>query len=309
MKYSRIAVRLFEREGQDVFYDPVYHGRTLKVFGMDEWPGKALQYFVGKYWEIGYGTVVFDTTGTFREEGFDTVIKVKDGEGTGLDPLALASKGILDGYTAATIVQTIYGLDRTLTERLYADFLSGKVKSVPEAAKSENKYSEVIQESYTPLDEAFYRGNAPEFGKNILVNLGETYSVSLAGMAFLIMGAVIRTRRNVMVGVNDAAVLAYTEIGSAAVPLITKPLRRRVAILATQYALESVMNLAGPSLLLYHDPDTQSVVYETNGVPPGPMRKYVHKGQAAFIYRTPETIDVEWGRWLSNPPGSLPAPP
>ncbi|ASJ08696.1 hypothetical protein A3L11_05420 [Thermococcus siculi] len=295
MKYSRIAVRLFEREGEDVFYDPVYHGRTLKVFGMDEWPGKILQYFVERYREIGYGTVVFDTTGTFPEEGFDTVIKVEDGKGTGLDPLVLASEGIIDGYTAATIIQTVYGLDRTLTERLYADFLAGKAGSVPEAAKSENKYAEVILESYTPLDEAFYRGKPPEFGDNILVNLGETYSITLAGMAFLVVSAAIRKRRNVMVGVNDAAVLAYTTAGSAAVPLITRPLRRRVTVLATQYAVESIMNLSGPSLLLYHDPDTQSVVYEANGVPPGPMRKHVHKGQAAFIYRTPETIDVEWG--------------
>ena len=295
MKYSRIAVRLFEREGEDVFYDPVYHGRTLKVFGMDEWPGKVLKYFVEKYREIGYGTVVFDTTGTFPAEGFDTVIKVEDGKGTGLDPIALASAGLLDGYTAATIVQTVYGLDRTLTERLYADFLAGKVKSVPEAAKSKTKYAEVIAESYTPLDEAFYSGKAPEFGKNVLVNLGETYSITLAGMVFLIVSAVVRKRRNTMIGVNDAAVLAYTTAGGAAVPLITKPLRRRVTVLATQYAVESIMNLAGPTLLLYHDPDTQSVLYETNGVPPGPMRKHVHKGQAAFIYRTPETIDVKWG--------------
>jgi len=38
MKYSSIAVRLFEREGEDVFYDPAYHGRTLKIFGMDKCP-------------------------------------------------------------------------------------------------------------------------------------------------------------------------------------------------------------------------------------------------------------------------------
>ncbi|AEK72756.1 hypothetical protein GQS_04275 [Thermococcus sp. 4557] len=295
MKYSRIAVRLFEREGEDVFYDPVYHGRTLKVFGMDEWPGKALEYFAGKYREMGYETVIFDTAGTFPEEGFDTVIKVEDGKGTGLDPIALASAGLLDGYTAATIVQTVYGLDRTLTERLYADFLAGKVKSVPEAAKSRTKYAEVIGESYTPLDEAFYSGKAPGFGGNVLVNLGETYSITLAGMTFLIVAAVVRKRRNTMIGVSDAAVLAYTTAGSAAIPLITRPLRSRVTVLATQYAVESIMNLVGPSLLLYHDPDTQSVIYETNGVPPGPMRKHVHKGQAAFIYRTPETIDVEWG--------------
>lgn len=295
MKYSRIAVRLFEREGEDIFYDPVYYGRTLKVFGMDEWPGRALKYFADEYRKLDYGVVVFDTEGDFPEEGFDTVIRVKDGKKTGLDPLVLASQGLLDGYTAATIIQTTYGLDRTLTERLYADFLAGKVKSVPEAAGAKAKYSEVIQESYTPLDEAFYSGKPPEFGKNLLVNLGETYSVTVAGMAFLIVSAVVRKRRNTVIGVNDAAVLAYSEIGGAAIPLITRPMRRRVTILATQYAIDSIMNLAGPTLLLYHDPDTQSVLYEANGVPPGPMRKHVHKGQAAFIYRTPETIDVAWG--------------
>ncbi|NJE09761.1 hypothetical protein [Thermococcus sp. MAR1] len=295
MKYSRIAVRLFEREGEDTFYDPVYHGRTLKVFGMDEWPGKALKYLVDRYREIDYGTVIFDTEGDFPEDGFDTIIRVKDGEGTGLDPIALARKGLLDGYTAATIVQTVYGLDRTLTERLYADFLAGKVRSVPEAMKSDGKYAEVIRESYTPLDEAFYSGKPPEFGKNILVELGETYSITMAGIAFLVVSAVIRHRRNTMIGVNDAAVLAYTTAGGAAIPLITRPIRARVTVLATQYAIDSIMNLAGPSLVLYHDPDTQSVIYETNGVPPGPMRKHVHKGEAAFIYRTPETINVEWG--------------
>ncbi|NJE75471.1 hypothetical protein [Thermococcus sp. ES12] len=295
MKYSRIAVRLFEREGEDVFYDPVYHGRTLKVFGMDEWPGKALKYFADRYREIDYGVVIFDTEGDFPEEGFDTIIGVKDGQGTGLDPLALASKGVLDGYTAATIVQTVYGLDRSLTDRLYADFLAGKVKSVPDALKSGGKYAEVIGESYTALDEAFYSGEPPRFGKNILVDLGKTYSITLAGIAFLVVSAVVRHRRNTMIGVNDAAVLAYTTAGSAAIPLITRPMRARVTVLATQYAIDSIMNLAGPSLVLYHDPDTQSVIYETNGVPPGPMRKHVHKGEGAFIYRTPETINVEWG--------------
>lgn len=295
MKYSRIAVRLFEKEGEDVFYDPVYHGRTLKVFGMDKWPGKALKYFADRYREIDYRTVIFDTEGSFSKEGFDTVIEVKDGRGTGLDPLVLARKGLLDGYSAATIVQTIYGLDRTLTERLYADFLAGKVESVPEAVKSDGKYAGVIAESYTPLDGAFYSGEPPEFGENILVELGETYSVTLAGMAFLIVSAVIRHRRKTMVGVNDAAVLAYTTAGGAALPLITRPIRARVTVLATQYAVDSITNLAGPSLVLYHDPDTQSVIYEANGVPPGPMRKHVHKGEGAFIYRTPETIDVEWG--------------
>jgi len=295
MKYSHIAVKLFEREGEDVFYDPVYHGRTLKVFGMDEWPGKALKYFADEYRKLDYGTVIFDTEGDFPEEGFDTVIRVEDGKGTGLDPILFASQGLLDGYTAATIVQTVYGLDRTLTERLYADILAGKVKSVPQTLRSGGKYGEVIAESYTPLDEAFYSGEPPKFEKNILVDLGKTYSITLAGMAFLVVSAVVRHRRKTMIGVNDAAVLGYTTAGGAAIPLITRPMRARVTILATQYAIDSIMNLAGPSLILYHDPDTQSVIYETNGVPPGPMRKHVHKGQGAFIYRTPETINVFWG--------------
>ncbi len=295
MKYSSIAFRLFEREGEDVFYDPVYHGRTLKVFGMDEWPGAVLKYFGDHYLEIGYGLVIFDTTGNYPRDRFDTVINVKDGKKMGLDPLILASKGLMDGYTAATILQTAYGLDRTLTERLYADMLAGKVKSVSEAVGSKAKYSEVIQESYTPLDEALYSGKPPEFGKNILVNLGEAYSITVAGMAFLIVSAVVRKRRNTVIGVNDAAVLAYTGTGGAAIPLITRPMRRRTTILATQYAVDSIINLSGPTLILYHDPDTQSVIYEANGVPPGPMRKHVHKKEAAFIYRTPETIDVQWG--------------
>ncbi|ASJ10134.1 hypothetical protein A3L12_01900 [Thermococcus sp. P6] len=296
MKYSRIAVRLFEREGEDVFYDPVYHGRTLKVFGMDQWPGRALSYFSERYREIDYGRVIFDTTGDFPEKGFDTVIRVKDSREAGLDPLVLAGKGLIDGYTASTIIQTVYGLDRTLTERLYADFLAGKVRSVSGALKSDQKYAEVIEESYTPLDEAFYSGNPPEFGRNILVDLGETHSVNLAGIAFLIVSAVIRHRRNTMIGVNDAAVLAYTTAGGAAIPLVTKPLRARVTVLATEYAVDSIMNLPGPALLLYHDPDTQSAIYEANGVPSGPMRKHVHKGEGAFVYRTPETINVEWGK-------------
>jgi len=165
------------------------------------------------------------------------------------------------------------------------------VKSVPETAKSEEKYAEVIRESYTPLDEALYSGEPPEFGKNILVGLGETYSITLAGIAFLVVSAVVRHRRKTMIGVNDAAVLAYTTPGGAAVPLITRPMRARVAILATRFVIDST---------LYLDPDAQSVIYETNGVPPGPMRKHVHKGEGTFIYRTPETINVEWASYPSD---------
>ncbi|WP_054839510.1 hypothetical protein [Thermococcus sp. JCM 11816] len=41
-------------------------------------------------------------------------------------------------------------------------------------------------------------------------------------------------------------------------------------MVASEYALDSLLNLAGPVLLLYHDPpDVQSFVYETSGVLPG----------------------------------------
>ena len=296
MKYSRIAVRLFEREGEDVFYDPVYHGRTLKVFGMDDYPLGFLRYIVGEYRKLGYSAVVFDTTGRFPKEGFDTVISIEDGKGTGLDPIRMAAEGYFDRYTAATIVQTLYGLDRTLTDRLYSDILSGKVESVPGAAKAGEKYSEVILESYTPLDEAFYSGEVPELGKSVLVDMGNTHDSTIVGMAFLILAAALEKRRETVVGIFDGAVLGYTTAGGAALPLLTKPLRRRVTVVATQYAVDSILNLSGSALLLYHDPDVQGLVYESNGVPPGPSRKFVGKGEGAFIKHTPETVEVLHGR-------------
>ncbi|AMQ19173.1 hypothetical protein [Thermococcus peptonophilus] len=295
MKYSRIAVKLFEREGEDVFYDPVYHGRTLKVFGMDDFLDKAIGYFVGAYREKGYSTVVFDTKGTFPKEGFDTVLEIEDTKPNGLDPIKFAIEGYFDPYTAATIVQTVYGLDRTLTERLYSDILSGKVGSIPEALKAGEKYSEVIAESYTVIDQLLYSGNVPELGKNILVDFGNAHSITLVGNAFLILAAALEKRRNAMMSLNDATVLSYTSAGGAGLPLLTKPILRRVTVVASEYALDSLLNLAGPVLLLYHDPDIQSLVYEASGVPSGPMRKHVHKGEGAFIYRTPETINVETG--------------
>ncbi|MDI3475871.1 MAG: hypothetical protein PWQ79_2210 [Thermococcaceae archaeon] len=296
MKYSGIAVRLFEREGEDVFYDPAYHGRTLKIFGMDDFPDKALGYFVRTYRDKGYYVVVFDTKGTFPREGFDTVLDVEDTKPDGLDPIKFAIEGYFDPYTAATIVQTVYGLDRALTERLYSDILSGKVGSVPEALKAGEKYSEVIAESYSAIDQLLYSGEVPELGKNVLVNLGNAHSITLVGTAFLVLAAALEKRRKTMVGLNDAAVLSYTSAGGAGLPLLTKPMLRRVTVVASEYALDSLLNLAGPVLLLYHDPDVQSLVYETSGVPPGPSRKHVHKGEGAFIYRTPETVNVEWGR-------------
>jgi hypothetical protein len=295
MKYSRIAVRLFEREGEDVFYDPVYHGRTLKVFGMDDFPLHFLEYIVGEYRKIGYSSVVFDTTGDFKGE-FDTVLEIRDGDNVGLDPIKMSKAGLFDPYTAVTIVQTLYGLDRSLTDRLYVDVLLGKVGSVPEAAKRGEKYSEVILEGYTALDEAFYSGDVPRLEGSVLVDMGDTHSITLVGIAFLTLAAAFEKRRETVVGLVDGAVLGYTSAGSAALPLLTRPLKRRVTVMASQYALESLLNLAGPTLLLYHDPDIQGLIYETNGVPPGSMRKLVNKGAGALILRSPETIDVLHGK-------------
>ncbi len=296
MRYSRIAVRLFEREGEDVFYDPVYHGRTLKVFGMDDYPLRFLDYIVGEYRKLGYSAVVFDTTGKFPKEGFDTVISIEDGKGMGLDPIRMAAGGYFDPYTAATIVQTLYGLDRTLTDRLYSDILCGKIKSVPEAARAGEKYSEVILEGYTALDEAFYSGETPNLGKSVLISMGSTYDSTIVGMAFLTLAAALEKRRETVVGIFDGAVLGYTTAGGAALPLLTKPLRRRVTIVATQYAVDSILNLPGSALLLYHDPDVQGLIYESNGVSPGPSRRFVAKGEGAFIVHTPETVEVLHGR-------------
>ncbi|WP_461864025.1 hypothetical protein [Thermococcus sp.] len=295
MKYSKLAVEILRNEEQSIYYDPVYHGRTLKVFGIDDDPISVLEYMAGKYRELGYGIVIFDTHGSFTEEGFDTVVKVEDGKPTGLDPIKMAKKGLMDIYSAATVVQTVYELDRVLTDRLYVDVLSGKISSVPEAAKAGEKYSEVIMEGYTGLDEAFYTGEPPELGRSILVNLGDAHSVSVVGTAFLVLAAAVEKRRGVMVGIDDAAVLAYTTAGSAAMPLLTRPVKKRLTVLGTRYAIDSVLNIAGPTLLLYTDPDIQSVVYESNGVPPGAMRRHVHKGRGALITRTTETVNVEEG--------------
>ncbi|WP_461865463.1 hypothetical protein [Thermococcus sp.] len=295
MKYSKLAVEILRDEEKSIYYDPVYHGRTLKVFGIDDDPLEVLKYLTNKYRELGYGAIIFDTHGKFPEEGFETVIKIEDGKPTGLDPIKIAKKGMMDLYSAVTVVQTVYELDRILTDRLYTDILQGKISSVPEAVKANEKYSEVILEGYTALDEAFYKGKPPKLGKSILVNLGDAHSVSVVGMAFLILSAIVEKRRGVMIGVDDVAVLAYTTAGSAAMPLLTRPARKRVTVLGTRYAIDSVLNIAGPTLLLYTDPDIQGVIYESNGVPPGAMRKYVHKGRGVLITRSTETINVEEG--------------
>jgi len=295
MLRSKLAVKVLETEESEIFYDPIYQGRTLKVIGIDRDPTVMLEWIAGEYRKLGYSAIIFDTRGEFKGD-FDTIITIKDGEPAGLDPIKMWKKGLIPNpYTAATILQTVYELDNSLTNRLYADILSGKIKSVHDAVKAGEKYSEVILESYTSLDENLYSGDAPELKGSVLVNLGETYSVTVAGTAFLILAAALEKRREVVIGIDDAAVLAYTTPGGAAMPLLTSPSRRRVSVLATRYVVDQINNTPGPTLLLYTDPDIQTLIYDANGVPPGDMRKHVHKKQGVLIWRTPETIDVEWG--------------
>jgi hypothetical protein len=297
MKYSKLAVKILEYEEKEIYYDPAYHGRTLKIFGIDDDPTKIIDYIGDKFLEKGYGLIFFDTRGKHPKEKFDTVIKIEDNKETGLDPIKMVAKGLIkDFYTAATIIQTIYGLDRSLTDKLYSDILAGKIKSTSEVATSKAHYGEVIRESYTFLDEVFFKGEPPELGKSILVDFGNAYSITLVGMAFLILAAAVRDRRNTLIGIDDAAVLFYTTPGSAAIPLLTQPMRGRVTLLGTRYVVENLLNTPGPTLVLYNDPDMQSMIYEANGVPQGDMRKHVLKGEGAFIWRTTQTLEVEFGR-------------
>lgn len=222
---------------------------------------------------------------------------MEDNKPTGLDPIKMVKKGLLkDFYTASTIIQTIYGLDRSLTDKLYADILGGKVKSVADAAKSKEQYGEVIREVYTSLDETFFEGEVPKLGKSILVDFGKTYSISTVGMAFLILAAAVKDRRSTLIGIDDAAVLFYTTPGSAAIPLLTQPMRGRVTVLGSRYVAENLLNIPGPTLVLYNDPDLQSMIYEANGVPQGDMRKHVLKGEGAFVWRTTQTLEVDFGK-------------
>lgn len=223
------------------------------------------------------------------------MIEVRDGSPLGLDPIKLFRVGYFDPYTAVSIVQTLYGLDRSLTDRLYVDVLLRKVSSVPEAVRRDEKYSEVILESYTPLDEALYTGELHELKGSVLVNLGEAHSITLVGAVFLTLAAAFEKRRETVLGLVDGAVLAYTPAGSAALSLLTRPLRTRVTVVASQYATDSLLNVGGPTLLLYHDPDVQFLVYESNGIPMGPVRKYVSKGDGALILVSPESVDVIFG--------------
>ncbi|USG99218.1 hypothetical protein K1720_06630 [Thermococcus argininiproducens] len=297
MKYSKLAVKILEYEEREIYYDPVYHGRSLKIFGIDDDPTKVIEYIGDRFFEKEYGLVFFDTRGKYSKEKFDTIVKIEDNKPTGLDPIKMAKEGILkDFYTAATIIQTIYGLDRSLTDKLYSDILTGKIKSVPEAAVSKEKYGEVIRETYTTLDEVFFKGKPPELGKSVLIDFGNAYSITLVGMAFLILAAAVKDRRNTLIGIDDAAVLFYTTPGSAAIPLLTQPMRGRVTLLASRYVAENLLNAPGPTLILYNDPDLQSMIYEANGVPQGAMRKHVLKGEGAFVWRTTQTLEVEFGK-------------
>ncbi|NJE25102.1 hypothetical protein E3E22_00350 [Thermococcus sp. MV5] len=299
MKYSKLAVKILEYEGREIYYDPVYHGRNLKIFGIDNDPTKVIEYIGDRFVEKEYELVFFDTRGKYPKEKFDTIVKIEDNKPTGLDPIKMAKEDILnDLYTAATIIQTIYGLDRSLTDKLYSDILTGKIKSVPEAAVSKEKYGEVIRETYTTLDEVFFKGEAPELGKSILVDFGSAHSITLVGMAFLILAAAVRDRRNSLIAIDDAAVLFYTTPGSAAIPLLIQPMRGRVTLLGTRYVVENLLNTPGPTLVLYNDPDMQSMIYEANGVPQGAMRKHVLKGEGAFVWRTTQTLEVEFGKLL-----------
>ena len=112
---------------------------------------------------------------------------------------------------------------------------------------------------------------------------------------FLTLAAAFEKRRETVLGLVDGAVLAYTPAGSAALSLLTRPLRTRVTVVASQYATDSLLNVGGPTLLLYHDPDVQFLVYESNGIPMGPVRKYVSKGDGALILVSPESVDVIFG--------------
>jgi len=296
MKYSRLAVDILKTEEQTIYYDPVYHGRTLKVFGIDDDPSNFLAYVGGKFLEKDYGLIFFDTRGKFSREIFDTVIKIEDGKPVGLDPIKMVKGGIMsDFFAAATIIQTVYGLDSALTNKLYADILEGKVNSVQEAAASKETYGEVIRESYTSLDEILFKGEPPTLGRNVLIDFGNAHNAYLAGIAFLIISAAVKDRRRVLIGIDDATVLFYTTPGSAAIPLLTQPSKRRVTVLGTRYTADSVLKIPGPALLLYTDPDIQTYIYDSNNVPPGELRKHVLKGEGAFIWRTTQIINVEGG--------------
>ena len=73
-------------------------------------------------------------------------------------------------------------------------------------------------------------------------------------------------------------------------------MRGRVTVLGSRYAVENILKILGPTLVLYNDPDVQSIIYEANAVPQGDMRKHVLKGEGAFVWRTTQTLEVEFGK-------------
>ncbi|MFA4647592.1 hypothetical protein P8X24_10180 [Pyrococcus kukulkanii] len=301
MKVSKLAVKILENESV-VYYDPIYHGRTLKVIGIDDDPVEVMEYLLAQYKEKGYSIVVFDTSGHFPTGLFESVLRIEEGNPAGLDPLKMARMGMIkDPYSAVTIVQTIYELDSASTDKLYADFVTGKVSSIADAVKAKKNYSEVILEGYTDLDEMLFSGDPVKIPESGLIDLSGLNSVTLTGMAFLILAAAMEGRRRVVYGLYDVAVLTFTGAGNAGLPLLTRPARRRVAILGTRYPLDQVLSIPGPTLLLYNDPDVQSAIYESQGVPTG-LRTFIDKGEGAYIWRSPETINVEFGKVLKLQP-------
>ncbi|AEC52075.1 hypothetical protein PNA2_1159 [Pyrococcus sp. NA2] len=298
MRASKLAVKILKKEGEDVYYDPIIHGRTLKIVGIDDDPVEVMNYILTQYKEKGYTLIAFDTSGRFPTSLFDNVLRIEENTPAGLDPLKMAKVGLIrDPYSAVTIIQTIYELDRASTEKLYADFVRGKVSSMNDVVKSKESYAEVINESYTELDGMLFEGEPTKIPENCLVDLSGLNSITLTGIAFLIISAVLEDRRNVVYGLYDVAVLTFTDAGNAGLPLLTRPARRRVAILGTRYPLDQVLSIPGPLLLLYNDPDVQSAIYESQGVPQG-LRRFVNKGEGAYIRRSPETIEVEFGELL-----------
>ncbi|ASJ17502.1 hypothetical protein A3L04_10705 [Thermococcus chitonophagus] len=297
MKVSKLAVKILENDSV-VYYDPIYHGRTLKVIGIDDDPVEVMEYLLAQYKEKGYSIVVFDTSGHFPTGLFESVLRIEEGNPAGLDPLKMARMGIIkDPYSAVTIVQTIYELDSASTDKLYADFVTGKVNSIADAVRAKKNYSEVILEGYTDLDEMLFSGDPVRIPESGLIDLSGLNSVTLTGMAFLILAAAMEDKRRVVYGLYDVAVLTFTGAGNAGLPLLTRPARRRVAILGTRYPLDQVLSIPGPTLLLYNDPDVQSAIYESQGVPAG-LRAFIDKGEGAYIWRSPETINIEFGKVL-----------
>ncbi|CAB50419.1 hypothetical protein [Pyrococcus abyssi] len=299
MKASKLAVKLLKTENDEIiYYDPIYHGRTLKVIGIDDDPALVMEYLLAQYKEKGYNVIVFDTSGKFPTSLFDNILRIEENSPAGLDPLKLARVGLIkDPYSAVTIIQTIYELDRASTEKLYADFIKGKVNSMDEVVRSKESYAEVINESYTELDEMLFSGEPMKVPESCLIDLSALNSITLTGNAFLILAAMLEDRRSVAYGLYDVSVLTFTDSGNAGLPLITRAARKRVSIVGTRYALDQILNIPGPTLLLYNDPDVQSAIYESQGVPQG-FRRFVEKGEGAYIVRSPETIEVEFGMLL-----------